>query len=155
MLLVLLLLVVIASAAAVALCGHGAGTLSDRGVWRGSAPVVLRSLAALAGAGACALYAWGLLILCGAVMTAQDGGADSSPPRPCRTPGYSVTFVPLGFVCETTDGDSHDSYDSGYVPGYLNPAVLALALTGAGCAIGSGYASELRTRAGLRKGGAG
>ncbi|MFE0252400.1 hypothetical protein [Streptomyces sp. NPDC059010] len=152
MLLLLLLLVVIASATAVALCGYGAGTLSDRGSRRGSAPVVLRGLAALAGAGACALYAWGLLTLCGAVMTAQDGGADSTPPRPCRTPGHSVTFIPLGFVCETTDGDR---YDSGDVPGYLNPAVVALALTGAVCAIGSGYVSELRARAELRKDGAG
>ncbi|NUP22558.1 MAG: hypothetical protein HOZ81_42170 [Streptomyces sp.] len=155
MLLLLLLLVVIASAAAVALCGYGGRTLSDQGIRRSGSPVVLRGLAALAGSGACALYAWGLLTLCGPVMTAQDGGADSTPPRPCRTPDYSVQFIPLAFVCETSEGDSHVSYDSGDVPGYLNPAVLALALTAAGCAIGSGYATELRTRAELRKDGAG
>ncbi|WP_244187920.1 hypothetical protein [Streptomyces regalis] len=115
--------------------------------------------------GACALYAWGLLAVSGAVLEAEDGGTDSSPPRPCRTADwwerhqqgseivdYKVTYVPLGFVCETSDGGS---YDSGDVPGYVNPAVLGLALTAAGGAIGAGYASELRARAEIRKSKAG
>ncbi|MDQ0601449.1 hypothetical protein QF037_005794 [Streptomyces canus] len=89
-------------------------------------------------------------------MTAQDGGTDSAPPQSCRTPGWwerheqgieivdwSVSYVPLGFVCETSDGGS---YDNGDVPGYVNPAALGLALTAAGCAVGSKYATELRTR---------
>ncbi|MDF3150229.1 hypothetical protein PBV88_56110, partial [Streptomyces sp. T21Q-yed] len=113
----------------------------------------------------CALYAWGLLAVCGAVMVAEDGGTDSAPPRSCRTAGwwerhqqgieivdYKVTYVPLGFVCETSDGGS---YDNGDVPGYVNPAALGLALTAAGGAIGSGYASELRARAEMRKSEAG
>ncbi|MDT9701544.1 hypothetical protein RMT89_38190 [Streptomyces sp. P17] len=113
------------------------------------------------GAGACALYGWGLLFVGGAVLTAEDGGTDSSPPQSCRTPGwwerhqrgseivdYSVRFVPLGFVCETSDGGS---YDNGDVPGYVNPAALGLALAGAGCAVAAGYATEVRARAGARR----
>ncbi|MFJ8533152.1 hypothetical protein [Streptomyces sp. NPDC093591] len=165
MFLLILLFAVVAVIVAVGLCGYGGRTLSDHGLRRAGAPAVLRGVAALAGAGACALYAWGLLAVCGAVMTAEDGGTDSSPPRSCRTAGwserhqqgieivdYKVTYVPLGFVCETSDGGS---YDNGDVPGYVNPAVLGLGLTAAGGAIGSGYASELRARAESRRGRAG
>lgn len=165
MFLLILLFVLVAVIVAVALCGYGGRTLADHGLRRANAPAALRGVAALAGAGACALYAWGLLAVCGAVMTAEDGGTDSSPPRSCRTAGWwerheqgiqivdhRVSYVPLGFVCETSDGGS---YDNGDVPGYVNPAVLVLALTAAGCAIGSGYASELRARAELRRGEAG
>ncbi|WDF38412.1 hypothetical protein PBV52_17200 [Streptomyces sp. T12] len=165
MILLILLFVVVAVIGAVGLCGYGGRTLADHGLRRASAPAVLRGVAALAGAGGCALYAWGLLAVCGAVMVAEDGGTDSAPPRSCRTAGwwerhqqgieivdYKVTYVPLGFVCETSDGGS---YDNGDVPGYVNPAALGLALTAAGGAIGSGYASELRARAEMRKSEAG
>ncbi|MFE7269829.1 hypothetical protein [Streptomyces sp. NPDC057623] len=161
MFLLILLFVVIVVIVAVGLCGYGGRTLSDHGLRRASAPFGLRGLAALAGAGACALYAWGLLAVCGAVMTAEDGGTDSSPPRSCRTAGwmerhrqgieiagYRVEYLPLGFVCETSDGGS---YDNGDVPGYVNPAVLGLALAAAGGAIGSGYLTELRARAEFRR----
>ncbi|MDO0914643.1 hypothetical protein QQM39_28560 [Streptomyces sp. DT2A-34] len=165
MFLLILLFAVVAVIVAVGLCGYGGRTLADHGLRRASAPAALRGVAALAGAGACALCAWGLLAVCGAVMTAEDGGTDSSPPRSCRTAGwserhqqgieivdYKIPYVPLGFVCETSDGGR---YDNGDVPGYVNPAVLGLALTAAGGAIGSGYVSELRARAELRRGGAG
>jgi hypothetical protein len=118
--------------------------------------VLLRSAAALAGALAAAMYALGLLGVLGAVMVAQDGGTDSAPPQSCRTPGWwerhqqgieivdhSVRFVPLGFVCETSDGGS---YDNGDVPGFVNPGVAGFALVGAGAAIASGYVTELRAR---------
>lgn len=162
LLLLLPLVTLIAVIAAVGLCGYGSRTLADHGIRRASAPVVLRGLAALAGAGACALYAWGLLAVCGAVLAAEDGGTDSAPTPSCRTPGwserhlqgvdivdYTVTYVPLGFVCETSDGGR---YDNGAVPGYVNPAVTGLALTAAGCAIGAGYSAELRARAEWREG---
>lgn len=151
-----LLFFVIAAITAVALTGHGFGLLADRGVRRSGLPVILRGVAALTGAAAFALYAFGLLGVIGAIMTAQDGGTDSAPPQSCRTAGWwerheqgieivdwSVSYVPLGFVCETSDGGS---YDNGDVPGYVNPAALGLALTAAGCAVGSGYATELRAR---------
>lgn len=151
-----LLFFVIAAITAVALTGHGFGRLADRGLRRSGLPVILRGVAALTGAAAFALYAFGLLGVIGAIMTAQDGGTDSAPPQSCRTAGWwerheqgieivdwSVSYVPLGFVCETSDGGS---YDNGDVPGYVNPAALGLALTAAGCAVGSGYATELRAR---------
>lgn len=151
-----LLFFVIAAITAVALTGHGFGRLADRGLRRSGLPVILRGVAALTGAAALALYAFGLLGVIGAIMTAQDGGTDSAPPQSCRTAGWwerheqgieivdwSVSYVPLGFVCETSDGGS---YDNGDVPGYVNPAALGLALAAAGCAVGSGYATELRAR---------
>ncbi|MFF7162654.1 hypothetical protein ACFZBP_15055 [Streptomyces sp. NPDC008086] len=154
MFLLILLFVVVAVIVAVGLCGYGGRTLADHGLRRAHAAAVLRGLAALAGGGACALYAWGLLAVCGAVMTAEDGGTDSSPARSCRTAGWQersregveivdhwVTYVPLGFVCETSDGGS---YDNGDVPGYVNPAVFGLALLGAGGVIGSVLVSERR-----------
>lgn len=104
--------------------------------------MVLRKLAIVAGLAAFALYLWGLLHVLGALLEAEDGGTDSSPLRPCRTTGwqydkkaqsvtdYSVDFVPLRFVCETSDGGS---YVADTVPGYVNPAVFGLVLAALGC----------------------
>ena len=108
--------------------------------------MVLRKLAFAAGLAAFALYLWGLLYVLGAILQAEDGGADSSPVLPCRTTNgqiggpadpraaqvvdYSVDFVPLGFVCETTGGGS---YVTNTVPGYVNPAVYGLVLAALGC----------------------
>lgn len=108
--------------------------------------MVLRKLAIVAGLAAFALYLWGLLHILGALLEAADGGTDSSPLRPCRTTGwqydkkvqsvtdYSVDFVPLRFVCETSDGGS---YVANTVPGYVNPAVFGLVLATLGCWVGA------------------
>ncbi|MGX9886211.1 hypothetical protein [Streptomyces sp. NPDC002276] len=108
--------------------------------------MVLRKLAGAAGLAAFALYLWGLLYVLGALFQAEDGGANSSPILPCRTTNgeeggpedpraaqvvdYSVDFVPLRFVCETTGGGS---YVTRTVPGYVNPAVGGLVLAALGC----------------------
>ncbi|GAA3794989.1 hypothetical protein ACFS5L_30705 [Streptomyces phyllanthi] len=142
-------------AAVFAFVGYGLRTLDREGL-RGSGPGPgLRALGALAGAGAAAVYVWGLLHVVGSVVEAEDGGTNSSPIRPCRMPGreadvvhvvdYSVQYMPLRFVCEDGDGDGYASDD---VPGYINPVVVALALTGAALAIAAGFASEHRARAG-------
>ncbi|MFJ3665941.1 hypothetical protein ACIPSE_05765 [Streptomyces sp. NPDC090106] len=149
-----LLFLVVAAVLAFGLTGYGFGRLARTG----PLPDTLRGLGALAGAAAVGLYAWGLLHVVGAVLTAEDGGTDSAPPQSCRTAGwweryesgivivdYTVTFVPLGFVCETSDGGS---YDNGDVPGYVNPGTLALGLTGVGGVIGAGFVEERRARAG-------
>jgi len=151
-----LLFVLVAAVLAFALAGYGFGRLAECGVRRAELPILLRGLGGLAGAVAAALYAWGLLIVVGAIVTARDGGTDSAPPQSCRTAGwwerhergvdivdYSVSYIPLGFVCETSDGGT---YDNGDVPGYLNPALLGFALAGAGCVISAGYVSERRAR---------
>jgi hypothetical protein len=154
--LVLLLAVVVAVVSAVGLTGHGASVLAARRA-RGPGPgPALHALAAFAGGAAVAAYAWGLLHVTGAVL-ASNGGAGSAPAPPCRMPGYeeralhvidqSVSFLPLGFVCETTDGGDYTSDD---VPGYVNSATAALALTAVASAVAAGYASELRARAAAR-----
>jgi hypothetical protein len=101
-----------------------------------------RQLATAAGLAALALDLWGLLPLMGAIMSAEDGGTDSSPLVPCRpanwwydekalsVTGYSVDFVPLRFVCETKGGGS---FVADAVPGYVNPGVVVLALVAVGC----------------------
>lgn len=111
----------------------------------------LRGLALCSGALAVALYCWGLLHVFGAVLEAEDGGADSAPVRPCRTGptqgaetlDYSIGYVPLRFVCETRGGGS---YVADRVPGYVNPGTFGFALAGTLLAIGAGYEAELRAR---------
>ncbi|MGC0340424.1 hypothetical protein [Streptomyces sp. SLBN-8D4] len=119
----------------------------------------LRGTATLAGAGALAVYVWGLLHLVGAVLEAEDGGTGSAPLPPCRgneqaaqVIDYSVGYLPLSFDCETTGGGS---YSAEAVPAYVNPAAVGLALASVGCAVSSAYVSELRLRAEAREGGAG
>ncbi|WP_338696275.1 hypothetical protein V2W30_12990 [Streptomyces sp. Q6] len=107
-----------------------------------------RGLAALAAALTCALYAWGLLHVVGAVLDAEDGGTDSAPPRPCRSapravaPGYldhHVDLLPLRFVCDTESagGDTADT-----VPPYVNPALLVTGLTTVGLGVCAVVAHE-------------
>ncbi|MGW7438584.1 hypothetical protein [Streptomyces sp. NPDC054849] len=85
------------------------------------------------------VYAWGLLHVTGAVLSAEDGGTNSTPIPPCRTPGwehraegiagYRVQYVPLRFVCETDDvGDYTTS-----VPDLVNPVSFLLGLGAAVC----------------------
>ena len=120
----------------------------------------LRVLAGCAAAGAVLLYGWGAVCVAFAVMEAEDGGTGSAPLRPCRTDrhpelsgrvvDYSVSWLPLGFRCETSDGDGYASDD---VPMYVNPGTAALALTAAASAVAAGYATEPRARAAVRKAG--
>jgi hypothetical protein len=154
----LLILMLIVVGVIVPLVGYGFGSLGRVGLRRADRRTWLRSIAAILGAVAAILYLGGLLIVLGAVLEAEDGGTDSAPLRPCRTPGqweralgvvdYTVDFVPLRFVCETQDGGS---YDAEAVPGYVNPAVLGFALGSAACA----GASALPSNDGARPSGAG
>jgi len=116
-----------------------------------SHPASLRGLAVLAGTAAVAVYTWGLLHIAGAVLEAEDGGTGSAPLPPCRSSeqavhvvDYSVSYVPLSFVCELKDGGG---YTAEVVPAYVNPVALGLALTAAGCGLTSAYVQELRLRA--------
>ncbi|MFI9612157.1 hypothetical protein ACIHCM_10860 [Streptomyces sp. NPDC052023] len=148
----LLLLIIVGAVTAFGLCGYGFGTLSAHGVRRADTAARLRSLAALAGAAAAALYTWGALHVFGGLLEAEDGGTGSAPIRPCLAAGgpqkaavtlrADVRVVPIRLVCHTKTGES---YPAG-VPGYVNPAVAFLALSSAFLAVGAGYATELRTR---------
>ncbi|MFE2458801.1 hypothetical protein [Streptomyces sp. NPDC059402] len=165
--LALLLLVLVAVATAVVLRrGNGAYPRHSAADAVAAAPVPrrpgapFRAVAVAAGGLAALLYLWGALCVALAVMSAEDGGAGSSPPRPCRTGvsaelagtvvGHSASYLPLGFRCETLDGGGYDSAD---VPGHLNPGVAVLALTALGSAVAAGYATERRARAVVPSGG--
>ncbi|QKV96319.1 hypothetical protein HUT19_35245 [Streptomyces sp. NA02950] len=149
----LLLLLPAGLVTAFGLAGHGFSLLGRAGLRRTGRDARLRVLAALLGGAAAALYTWGLLLVAGAVLEAEDGGTDSSPLRPCRIPGqeeraqhvvdYSVSYVPLRFVCETTGGGS---YAAESVPGYVNPAVLGFALAAVVSAGAATLESERRAR---------
>ncbi|SCD69764.1 hypothetical protein GA0115239_10602 [Streptomyces sp. BpilaLS-43] len=153
----LLLLVPLGIIAVFALAGYGFGALGRVGVRQADRGLRFRCAAAVLGAGAVALYTWGLLHVGGAVLDAEDGGAGSSPMRSCRTAdeaqwsrsvGYRVDYFPLRFVCETSDGGS---YTPDTVPGYIGPAVGAFALAAVVCGGAAAVESERRTR---RRGGA-
>lgn len=58
---------------------------------------------------------------------------------------YTVSYVPLGFVCETTGGGG---YDSGSVPGYVNPAALGFGLAGVAAVAAGRRAAVSRSAAG-------
>ncbi|MEH0929234.1 hypothetical protein [Micromonospora sp. CPCC 205558] len=99
----------------------------------------LRAAALLFGAGAVAMYAWGLLHLSYAVLQAEDGGAGSSPVEPCRqagpqmaglVDGYDVSFLPLRFECRLTGGGT---YVTSSVPGYVTQSTIALGLISVIC----------------------
>ncbi|MEU4553357.1 hypothetical protein [Micromonospora violae] len=138
MLFLLLLLAALGAAAlATVLAVRGVRTAARRS----GPPGWLRAVALLAGAGAVAMYAWGLLHLGYAVMRAEDGGAGSAPAGPCReggsqlasmVDGYGVDFLPLRFECHLSGGGT---YVTSSVPGYVNQAAAALGLITAGCAV--------------------
>ncbi|WP_235614539.1 hypothetical protein [Streptomyces ambofaciens] len=165
---VLLLLLMVAVVTAVVL-GRGAGTYGRRPYLaagpaaaaarrppRAGAP--FRAVAAVAGAGAVLLYAWGALCVGFAVMQAEDGGTGSSPMPPCRSGvspeqagrviDYEASLLPPRFRCETTDGGG---YDSAEVPGYAGPGAAVLALTAVAGAVAAGWATGRRARASARK----
>ncbi|MEU0410489.1 hypothetical protein ABZ307_22085 [Streptomyces griseorubiginosus] len=102
------------------------------------------------------MYVWGLLHLLGAVLEAEDGGADSAPLPPCRSGeqaaqvvDYSVGFLPLSFECELKGSVG---YEADVIPGYVNPGAVGLALAAVGSAVASAYVTELRLRAAAREG---
>jgi len=146
-----LLLLLVCALAVFGFLGYGGQTFAG-GLRRQSLPEVLRGGAAIAAAVAAGAYAWGLLGVTGALVEVHDGGAGSAPVQACRMPGqqadgqvtgYHVDWLPLGFVCETSDGGSHGSGD---VPAYVTPLVLGSGLAAAAGAVCSAYVVEARAR---------
>ncbi|MFH8242348.1 hypothetical protein [Streptomyces sp. NPDC018321] len=162
----ILLLLVLVAVATAAVLRRGAGAYPRVRTASAVVPAPrkpgapFRVVAGVAGWAAALLYLWGLLGVGLAALEAEDGGAGSSPLRPCRAGvspelsgqviDYSVSYLPLRFSCETVDGESYDTAD---VPGYVNPGVAVLALTAVASAVGAGYATELRARAAARRDG--
>ncbi|MCX4462350.1 hypothetical protein OG585_54715 (plasmid) [Streptomyces sp. NBC_01340] len=118
---------------------------------RGGLAHSLRGLAYVIAAGAAAMYAWGILYVAGAALVAEDGGADSSPIRSCRTgveerdyriDDYQIGWVPVRFVCHRSDGTTYDRA----VPGYVNPALAGLVVTAVALAASARWADERARR---------
>lgn len=94
-----------------------------------------------------------MLHVAGAVLAAEDGGTGSSPLLPCRESipseqalkviDYDVDFVPLRFVCVTTDGTD---YAAGSVPGHVNVVVYGCAVVAALCAGAAALEAGRRVR---------
>lgn len=91
-----------------------------------------RSVALLAAAGAVSLYALGMLLVLGAVLDTEDGGAGGSPLGPCREAGdriagqvigYEVGYLWPSFDCRLSDGGT---YPTPTVPKWINPAAVVL-----------------------------
>ncbi|MFC7884684.1 hypothetical protein ACFUVV_22795 [Streptomyces sp. NPDC057376] len=162
----ILLLLVLVAVATAAVLRRGAGAYPRVRTASAVVPAPrkpgapFRVVAGVAGWAAALLYLWGLLGVGLAALEAEDGGAGSSPLRPCRAGvspelsgqviDYSVSYLPLRFSCETVDGETYDTAD---VPGYVNPGVAVLALTAVASAVAAGYATELRARAAVRRDG--
>lgn len=140
------LLILVAPIVALALTGYGLGRA---GAWRGGRQARLRTAAALLGAVAICVYALGMLCVALAVLDAEE-----SPLRPCgpghrvemeRVIDYSVDYLPLRFVCETTYGGD---YTAEAVPGWVNPAAAVLALGAMSCVGTAVVEGERRARRG-------
>lgn len=133
-------------AAVIGLAVHGFVTSFKQGIARSSMKGLLRGYAFLSGAGTLALFMWGILHVGSAVLDAEDGGAGSSPIRPCRHEGrpeiamhvvdYRVDYLPIRFTCLREDGSG---YAADAVPGYVNPGVLGLAVVTTALAAGAAF----------------
>ncbi|MFD5709318.1 hypothetical protein ACFWHW_02820 [Streptomyces pharetrae] len=146
-----LLLLLVCALAVFGFLGYGGQTFAG-GLRRQSLPEVLRGGSAIAAAVAAGAYGWGLVGVTGALVDAQDGGTGSAPVRACRTAGqradgqvtgYRVDWLPIRFVCETSDGGS---FGSGAVPAYVTPLVLGFGPAAAGGAVCSAWVVEVRVR---------
>ncbi|MFJ4868985.1 hypothetical protein [Streptomyces sp. NPDC088757] len=135
------------------LAGYGFGRLGQAGVHRTGRRTRLRCAAALAGAGAAAVYAWGLLLLGLAVLYTDDSGSDAFPPRPCRIAGvpeaaadvvgYRAEYLPPRYVCLRQGGGSYRTDD---VPGFVGPGTVGLTATAAVCVLLAGTTAPTSPR---------
>ncbi|WP_432011344.1 hypothetical protein [Streptomyces cucumeris] len=149
-----LLFIVVGLVTAFGLTGHGLSLLGRGALRRTGEGAWFRTLAALLGGAAMAVYTWGLIIVALTALSAEDGGAGSSPLIPCRIPAeeervqhvidYRIDYIPLRFVCET---NGHGDYATDDVPGYINPSVLTLSLAAVASAGAAALDTERRARA--------
>ncbi|MCX4395756.1 hypothetical protein [Streptomyces sp. NBC_01767] len=102
-------------------------TLARNGIRNSGTLMRLRSLAAFAAAGAVSLYVWGAIHLVTLDETRRDLACKEAvgPAHVMEIDSYRPTYIPLGLGCHIENGTT---YPAG-VPGYLNRAAAALALT--------------------------
>ncbi|MHA4779695.1 hypothetical protein L1085_035110 [Streptomyces sp. MSC1_001] len=141
----ILVLLIAAALVCFGLAGYGFGRLGQTGVRRADRQTRLRCAAALAGAAAVAVYAWGLMNLGLAVLTTDDSGTDAFPAGPCRTAdapeaaaavvGQRVEYLPPRYVCLRRGGGN---YVTDVVPGFVGPGAAVLAATAAVCVLLAG-----------------
>ncbi|MEV6250409.1 hypothetical protein AB0M38_30055 [Streptomyces sp. NPDC051742] len=141
----ILALLIAAALVCFGLAGYGFGRLGQIGVRRADRQTRLRCAAALTGAAAAAVYAWGLLNLGVAMFDTDDSGTDAFPIRPCRTAGapeaaadvvgHRIEYLPPRYVCLRRSGESYATDD---VPGFVGPGTVGLAAIAALCALLAG-----------------
>ncbi|MFE0103989.1 hypothetical protein [Streptomyces sp. NPDC059009] len=106
------------------LTAYACTTLTRHGLPLAGPAVWLRATAALSGAGAIALYAWGAVHLMTFDETSRTDACQHAvgPAHAGDIDGYRPTYLPLRFGCHVKGGAT---YDVG-VPGYVNPGALGL-----------------------------
>jgi hypothetical protein len=120
---VIVLLIPAVSAVAVpTLFGYGIAVLV-RG--RRRRDRVLRGLVALAAAATIAVYAWGALHMIQDQTSANDTCQQAvGPAHAGDISAYETSLIPLHFACRVDGAGSYEPF----VPGFVNPTALALAL---------------------------
>ncbi|MFF3419761.1 hypothetical protein ACFYW9_34555 [Streptomyces sp. NPDC002698] len=128
---------------AVTLAVYGAGSLARNGVRRTDLGVRLRSGAALAGAAAALMYVWGAVHLVRDETMTNQACRDAVPAaQAAHLSGVDVSLLPVRLNCYVTEGGSY----AAAVPGYVNPALLGLALTAVVLGVFAALESERRAR---------
>ena len=125
------------------LAGYAVITMVRHGIRRSGMAVTLRYLAALAAAGAIAMYAWGTLHLLVTDASTADRACETAvgPARAEHVDRYESSFVPLRFGCHVAGGGRYEAV----VPGYVSPTVLGLAFLTVTLAVFAALESSDRT----------
>ncbi|MET7987634.1 MULTISPECIES: hypothetical protein [unclassified Streptomyces] len=145
---VILPIILIGLIVAVTLAVYGASSLARRGIRRASLGVRLRAGAALAGAAAALMYAWGAVHLVRDETMTTQACRDAVPAaQAAHVSGVDVSLVPLHLNCHVTGDGSY----AAAVPQYVNPAVLGLALIALVLGVFAALESERRSRTDFTK----
>ena len=128
---------------AVTLAVYGASSLARNGIRRTDLGVRLRAGAALAGAAAALMYVWGAVHLVRDETMTNQACRDAMPAaQAAHLSGVDVSLLPVHLNCYVTGGGSY----AAAVPGYVNPALLGLALTAVVLGVFAALESERRAR---------
>ncbi|MFD5520677.1 hypothetical protein [Streptomyces sp. NPDC127066] len=122
---------------------YGASSLARNGIRRTDLGGRLRAGAALAGAAAALMYVWGAVHLVRDETMTNQACRDAVPAdQAAHLSGADVSLLPVRLNCHVTGGGSY----AAAVPGYVNPALLGLALAAVVLGVFAALESERRAR---------